>query len=75
MGEGRASSHLIQAVENGLLVQQLNNVLDAPDVIRDSSLHRRGYPDRPMNPTEVVVKKVDSEHMLVVLYFLTKPIC
>jgi hypothetical protein len=56
-----------EAVESRFQVKRLLNIFDAPDAIRDSGLHHRRAPRRLMHRAKVVLKRIDRQHMLLIL--------
>src|ERR1035437_422066 len=65
-----ALSRKSETVENRPVIEQPHHFLNSPDVICDSRFHRGCDPQRLMYPAEVVVKKIDRQHVLVVLQLL-----
>jgi hypothetical protein len=55
-----------------LLVEQRDDCLNRPDVITDTSLHRRSYPEALMHLGEVVVHEAERHGVRVHLFFLAK---
>lgn len=52
----------------------INDFFDCPDVIGHSSFHCRCNPERPVNPSKIVVHKVESNAIGVILNFLAESI-
>ncbi len=64
--------HQQKANTVGTLLSTLRDLLEAPDVVRVASIHRRGNAKRLVDAGEVVVDEVEGDGGVVILHFMLK---
>ena len=55
-----------------MLLQQINNLSDFPNVLSDSRFHRRGTTQGLMNPAKIIVHEMERDGVLQVIDLLRK---